>query len=179
MKWQARRSVRWLLVAVAATVVLVLAGMGEVWAMGRMCMFSAVDGVVTEHGRPVAGATLERQFKWAWKGETGVDRAQTDAEGRFHFAPVWRSSFLGGLLPHEPSVEQEIRISAGGKSYIAWQFVRASYAENNELFGKPIALKCDLASEPRKQVLEHNFVRHGIYGICEIEGATSAGASTP
>lgn len=142
-------------------------------------MFSAVQGVVTDHGKPVAGATLERKFKWAWKNETGVDRVQTDAEGRFHFAPVWRSSFLGGLLPHEPSVEQEISISAGGKTYTAWQFNRTSYAENGELFGKPIALHCDIASEPRKHVLEQDYVRHGIYGICEIEGVSEAGAGAP
>lgn len=179
MKQGRRNVVRWWLIGIALALALALAGMGEVWAMGRMCMFSAVQGVVTDHGKPVAGATLERTFKWAWKGETGVDRVQTDAEGRFHFASIWRSSFLGGLLPHEPSVEQEISISAGGKSYTAWQFIRTGYAENGELFGKPISLRCDLASEPRKQVLEHNFVRHGIYGICEIEGANSAGATTP
>ena len=83
------------------------------------------------------------------------------------------------MLPHEPSVEQEISIVHGGKTYVAWQFVRDGYAENGELFGKPIALHCDLATEPRKHVLEHNFVRHGIYGICEFEGSESVGANPP
>ena len=52
-------------------VALALAGTGEVRAMGRMYMFSAVQGVVT--GKPVAGAVVERRFKWAWKDETGVE----------------------------------------------------------------------------------------------------------
>ena len=33
---------------------------------------------------------------------------QTDSKGHFQLEPVWRSSLLGGLLPHEPSVEQQI-----------------------------------------------------------------------
>lgn len=179
MQWSRRSATRWVLVAIAVAMVLALAGMGEVWAMGRMCMFSAVQGVVTDHGQPVAGATIERQFKWAWKGETGVDRTQTDAEGRFHFSPIWRSSFLGGLLPHEPSVEQEITIEQAGKRFTAWQFVRDSYDENSELFGQSIRLHCDLSTPPSKHMLEHNFVRHGIWGICALEGvvASSSGGA--
>lgn len=172
MTGKKRHALRWWVVAIALSMVLAVAGMSEVWAMGRMCMFSAVQGVVTEHGRPVAGAVVERQFKWAWKGETGIDRAQTDGEGRFHFGAIWRGSLLGGLLPHEPSVEQEIRIVQGDRSFVAWQFVRDSYQENGELFGQPIRLRCDLSKPARKHVLEHDYVRHSIWGLCDLEGVT-------
>lgn len=170
MTGRRRYALRWWVVAIALSMVLALAGMSEVWAMGRMCMFSAVQGVVTEHGKPVAGAMVERQFNWAWKEETGIDRAQTDSEGRFHFCAIWRSSLLGGLLPHEPYVEQEIRIVQGDRSFIAWQLVRDSYQENSELFGQPIRLRCDLGNPARKHVLEHNYARHSIWGICDLEG---------
>lgn len=175
MMGNGRHALRWWGAAIALSMVLALAGMSEVWAMGRMCMFSAVQGVVSEHGRPVAGAVVERQFKWAWKGETSIDRAQTDGEGRFHFDAVLRGSLLGGLLPHEPSVEQEIRIVQGGRSFVAWQFVRDDYQENSELFGQPIRLRCDLGNPARKHVLEHHYVRHGIWGICDLEDVTEIG----
>ena len=165
-----RPVVRWLVIALALWVVLALAGMGEARAMGKMCMFSAVQGVVTEHGKPVGGVVVERRFKWAWKDETGVDRTQTDADGRFRFDPIWRSSLLGGLLPHEPSVEQELHVLQGDRSYLAWQFVRDSYKEGSELFGRPIRLHCELDSAARPHLLEHNYVRHSIYGICDLEG---------
>jgi len=156
--------------ALALLMMLAWTGMGEARAMEKMCMFSGVQGVVTEQGKPVAGALIERRFKWAWKGETGVDRTQTDAEGRFRLDPVWRGSLLGRLLPHEPSVEQEIRILHGNRSYVAWQFNGDSYKQDSELFGRPVRLRCDLASEARAHLLEQHHVRHSIYGICDLEG---------
>jgi hypothetical protein len=42
---------------------------------------------------------------------------------------------------------------------MAWCLVRRDYAENSELYGKPLSISCDLGSE-----LKH----HGkMYGICE------------
>lgn len=161
---------RWRVIMPACFAALAWGATGETQAMGKMCMFSAVQGVVTEHGKPVAGVEVERRFTWAWKNETGVDRARTDAEGRFSFGPVWRGSLLGGLLPHEPSVEQEIRIQHGDKSVVAWQFTRDSYKDEAELFGRPIRLRCDLANEAHAHRLEHNYVRHSIYGVCDLEG---------
>lgn len=138
--------------------------------MAKMCMFSAVQGVVTEHGQPVAGAVVERRFSWAWKGETGTDRVQTDSKGHFQLEPVWRSSLLGGLLPHEPSVEQQILILHGDRTFTAWQFDRDSYALDGELFGRLIRLRCELDDAPRRHLLEQDYVRHSIFGICELDG---------
>jgi hypothetical protein len=43
----------------------------EANAMGKMCLFSAVKGVVLDHGKPVEGAVIERSYEWAWKGQSG------------------------------------------------------------------------------------------------------------
>ena len=47
--------------------------------MASMVIFSAVSGKVLQAGQPVAGAVVEREFRWAWKEENGKDAATTDA----------------------------------------------------------------------------------------------------
>lgn len=131
----------------------------EVNAMGKMCLFSAVHGVVLDHGQPVAGATIERSYKWAWNGKKGGDQTTTDAAGKFALPVIWGSSFTGSILPHEPFIDQTILIKHGGKSYDAWLLFKRSYRENSELDGRPIDLVCRLEAEPD---------RHGeVFGICE------------
>lgn len=171
---KAKRTPRYHVVWVIGIAVLLLGvawvGVSEVRTMGRMCLFSAVQGVVTEGGKPVAGAWVERRFAWAWKHSSGVERARADDAGRFHFDAVWGRSLLGALLPHEPAVEQSIWIEHAGRRYPAWQFTRANYDEQSELFGRPIELACDLGLQPRTYVLEHDHVQHHIYGLCVIKG---------
>lgn len=131
----------------------------EANAMGKMCLFSAVKGVVLDHGKPVEGAKIERSYKWMWKDQTGGDSAVTDVQGAFSLPAIWGSSFMGSLLPHEPLVRQTILIKVGDTSYDAWLFNKGEYAENGELKGRPISLVCRLEAEP---------ARHGeVFGICE------------
>lgn len=147
------------LAAVLLACVLFWTTVDEANAMGKMCLFSAVKGVVLEHGKPVAGATIERSYKWMWNDKTGNDTATTDATGAFSLPVIWGHSLFGGLLPHEPFVRQTILINYAGKSYQAWLFNKRGYAENDELNGRPISLVCRLESEP---------ARHGeVFGICE------------
>jgi hypothetical protein len=130
--------------------------------MAKMVIFSAVQGRVLDNGKPVAGAQIERTFKWAWKDESGSDTTTTGTAGEFTLPAIERSSFLGSLLPHEPVIRQSITIRHGGKAYEAWLYNKHSYANNAELDGKPIRLVCKLENPPQR--------RHGdIYGICEVE----------
>lgn len=133
---------------------------GEVAAMGTMCLFSEVRGVVLQHGKPVQGATIEQEFQWAWKSEEGRKAVVTDGEGKFYFPAITRSSFFGSLLPHEPMIRQTILIKYAGKTHKAWMFDKGNYDENGELKGKPIALRCELDAEPSH--------KGEVYGICEL-----------
>lgn len=132
-------------------------------AMAKMVLFSAVSGKVLQDGKPVPGATVEREFRWAWKDETGTDAATTGAGGEFSFPKIERSSFLGSLLPHEPVVRQSLTIKVNGKSYEGWLLNKHNYDDNGEVEGKkPLRLVCRLEAAP---------ARHpgGYYGICEVE----------
>lgn len=128
--------------------------------MGKMVLFSAVRGQVLLNGKPVVGATVEREFDWAWKSEKGRDSTLTDAEGRFSLAPITRTSFLGGLLPHEPVVRQVISIDHAGKRYKAWATFKRDYEDNGELDGRPIVMTCRLEAEPQR--------RGEVFGLCEL-----------
>ncbi len=130
-------------------------------AMAKMVIFSAVSGQVLLGGKPVAGAVIERDWKWAWKDEAGADRATTSADGQFKLPIVERSSFMGSLLPHSPMVRQTMLIKHEGKRYKAWMFDKEDYNNNGELKGKPIRITCRLETDP---------VRRGdLFGICEPE----------
>ena len=128
--------------------------------MAKMVIFSAVSGQVLQGGKPVAGAVLEREFRWAWKQETATDRAETNAAGEFSFPAIERSSLMGSLLPHEPNVRQTILIKHAGKTHKAWMFDKRNYKADGEI-GKPIRITCRLEAEPHHS--------GDVYGICDLQ----------
>jgi len=127
--------------------------------MARMCLFSPVSGVVLFNGEPVSGAALTRSWFWHWKDRRGEDVTHTDAAGRFSFPAVYGSSLLGGILPHEPVIEQRMTVLHSGKQYDVWIHFKHSYSENGELAGKPMNLICRLDGERVR--------RDGVSGLCE------------
>ncbi len=134
-------------------------------AMGKMHLFSAVRGVVLLKGKPVAGALVEQDYFWHWKDQRGVAVVKTDASGTFQFPQVTGASFMGSILPHEPVVEQTIRITYEGQDYMAWSHERGNYSANGELAGRSISLLCDLDRAPF-----YKGPRDSVYGICELRG---------
>lgn len=132
-------------------------------AMGKMYLFSAVQGVVVQKGQPVVGAVVEREYFWHWKDKRDKVQVNTDATGGFSFPEATGSSILGSLLPHEPVIQQTIRIIYQGQTYMAWALDKRDYEANTELAGKPISLLCDLDQPP-----SHKGPRERVYGICQL-----------
>lgn len=131
----------------------------QVSAMGKnLYLFSEVQGTVTQGGKPVVGAEVQRTH--VWKDKPRTERVTTGATGRFAFPAVIESSFLASMLPHEPVVPQKIFIHVGGNEYEAWMHTKHNYNDLGELNGKPIRLECDLESEAG--------FRDGFYGICTL-----------
>lgn len=146
-----------LIVAVAALFALL---QGTV--MAKMIIFSAVDGIITHNGAPVAGAKVERSFNWGMKDETGGDATVTDAQGHFSLPTITRRSWMS-FLPHEPVVQQTIIVHVEGSSYKAWMYFKRNYDDNGEL-GRPIRLTCRLESDPAARPASYNTV----FGICDL-----------
>ena len=138
----------------------------EACAMGQKVLFSEVQGIVVRDGAPVGGAVVERSYLWAWNDKRGSDSAVTDQQGAFRVPVITGRSFLGGVLPHEPAVDQTIHIRHEGKTYEAWVFSKRNYDGNGELNGKPLRLHCDLSSPPKRT--ETGPAGQGYFGICEL-----------
>ncbi len=140
--------------------VVVMLGLFQGTAMAKMVIWSAMKGRVLMNGQPAAGAVLKRNFFWHWKSENGSDETKANAAGEFSFPVIERSSFMGGLLPHEPVIEQAIVIEYEGKVYKAWNYAKRDYNLNDENHGRPIDVTCRLDAERAK---------HGdVMGLCEF-----------
>ena len=100
---------------------------------GDMVIFSELHGQVLASGAPVAGATVDRSWNWGLTDEKGSDRTVTDSEGQFRLPVVSRRAGLKGLLPHEPFVEQTIRVTHAGQTLDVWMHDRRNYRAGGEL----------------------------------------------
>ena len=126
----------------------------------RLVLFSEVHGTVMSHGQPVHGAELVQEVVWSDnKNDVLPIRTSSDADGRFHFAPVERSAGLTRMVPHQPAILQRITIHYQGVDYMAWRHTKNTYDVNSELDGKALNLQCELSREPDFEGTH--------YGICK------------
>ena len=131
--------------------------------MGKLYLFSEVRGVVTQNGKPVGGATVEQTYAYDKK----ISRTtQSNDAGEFFFPEVVMRSFWASIMPHEPFVEQTIKINYGGHEYIAWAYDKRNYRQNGELDGKSIVMHCALESSPKR--IEVRGAVNSVFGICEL-----------
>lgn len=93
-------------------------------------LFSEMKGVVTLHGKPVAGAVVTRTANPS--GKEYIDSTKTDSSGRFSFERATTKSFLK-LLPGDDSVFQKVLINYDGIEYVAWETGAASATNKGEL----------------------------------------------
>lgn len=89
-------------------------------AMAKQVIFSAVSGKVLQDGKPVSGAIVEREYRYASGTEkTGKDSTTTGPDGGFTLPKIEFSSFLLSWLPHEVMIAQVITIRHDGKAHQA------------------------------------------------------------
>ena len=98
-----------------------------------MVIFSELHGQVLAGGTPAVGASVERSWDWDLTGEKGKDGTVTDAQGYFHLPAVTRRGGLKAWLPHEPFVEQTIRVTHSGQTLDVWMLDKRSYQAGGEL----------------------------------------------
>ncbi|MDR6308938.1 DUF6795 domain-containing protein [Pacificitalea manganoxidans] len=117
-------------------------------ALGKdYVLMSEMEGqLVLPDGAPAAQIRLERHWKWAWKKSEGTDITSTDAQGRFRFGAVIGHSRSAGILPHEPTVLQEITAFGPGGSSLIWSAQKRNYDPEGEL-GRPLRVRCVLGAE--------------------------------
>ncbi len=126
--------------------------------MFKLCVFSAIKGVVLERGQPVPGARVVRGY--GPPDDPVIDETVTNERGEFHLPTIYRTSLFAALFPHEPVIRQNVTIQHGGREYPAWFAYKRDYDENTETDGKPAEVVCRLEAEPQR--------RGKIFGICEL-----------
>lgn len=160
------------------SVIILMSGLLFGGAMGlfesmTVNLFSEMQGVVTFHGEPVAGARITRLAIPASKEY--VDSTETDASGRFSFERMTTRSFLK-LLPGDDSVFQKIVIHYKGEEYVAWETGGASSINKGELNELDmidtekeidINLICELSAPVTYKAGAHTTT---VSGICTWEG---------
>ena len=128
----------------------------------KVCLFSEMKGVVTQDGKPVAGAEIVRTAEF--NDKTFSDKTITNEHGEFRFGELSTNSINKMFVVIEAVIAQKFVIRFDNKDYIGWQTVKRDYDSNTELGGnKNIDLACELTSEKTKK--EKNL-RVPIVGIC-------------
>lgn len=100
---------------------------------GPLVLCSQMHGQVLDAGQPVAGAAVERRWTWLATGDEGRQVTITGSDGRFQLPAVQRSPGIRGRLPHEPFVEQTIRVTRDGAGLDVWMLDKRNYRSGGEL----------------------------------------------
>jgi len=129
----------------------------------RVCLFSAVSGTVTLHGKPLSHIKITRNANY-WNKDNHADETVTDAQGRFHFEPMFvQSRHISRSM--NPIIFEKLIIHHDGEEFVGWQTTRGDIQPNIELGdNKPIpALHCELANKSKIKDVKY---RHPVSGIC-------------
>jgi hypothetical protein len=109
-----------------------------------------VDG----SGAPQPGVKVERIWTWAWGDESGRDEAVTGEDGSFGFPEVTGSSWSAGIVPHSPSIRQEVTAEGPNGPVLLYSVNKSTYDRDSEnmlddrLKGPGVNLVCRIDLEP-------------------------------
>lgn len=130
----------------------------------QVCLFSAISGTVTLHGKPLPNITITRSANY-WNKDNHTDEAKTDANGRFHFeSMIVQSRHISRSL--NPIIFETLIIHYQGKEYMGWDTTSEETVPNMELGNnKPIPpLTCELSHESKRKELKNGSI---ILGVCD------------
>ncbi|MFT3868305.1 MAG: hypothetical protein QM715_07390 [Nibricoccus sp.] len=97
----------------------------------RICLCSAVTGIVTKNGKPVQGAEIVRRLDLIHhQNQVHIDKAVTNANGRFSFKPAYARKWKYVLW--EVVTDQKLLIRHEGKLYLGWTNVSHGRDLNEE-----------------------------------------------
>ncbi len=129
----------------------------------QVCLFSAISGTVTLHGKPLSHVTITRSANY-WNKDNHTDSTMTDANGHFHFAAMMvNSRHISRSM--NPVIFEKLLIQTQGKEYVGWQTTRGDIQPNIELGrNKPIPeLHCELSNKSSIKDVEAG---HPVSGVC-------------
>jgi hypothetical protein len=123
----------------------------------KVCLFSAISGVITLNGEPAKGAHVKRIVEKFYSSGHNTDETMTDDNGYFELPAVFDQSFLGKFLPGEFAIPQQVFVTYGGEEYKVWAGVKRTKDENSEARGNELVVQCKLDSEPQAIAVDRGF----------------------
>lgn len=140
----------WNFKALVIGLVLTLVSFGaKAVIVNNLILFSAVNGRVLDHGKPMAGVKVERVTFWNMEKEARREYTTTDLQGQFSFPEIRSQADFGYLakLFHVPTVMQRINLLNGNELVGLYANTRGNYEANSETGYPEIELKCDMSSK--------------------------------
>ncbi len=110
----------------------------------EVCVFSAINGVITYEGKPAAGAKIIRKVRWKDK-EGESDSTMVGENGEFNLPVMNRT--MRQFLPTQFVAHQSIYVHFNGQEYHIWEMGKPTKVENGELGGIPSNFRCELTDE--------------------------------
>ncbi|MCJ7555870.1 MAG: hypothetical protein MUP90_03020 [Gammaproteobacteria bacterium] len=114
----------------------------------KLVLFSRVEGVITQDGKPVAGAEIIQEVLYKDAGEVPATTVASGPQGDFALEEVTHAAGLSRMLPGQVSIVQKLLIRYQGKEYEGWRHNKSSVEANSELNGRPLKLVCELTTPP-------------------------------
>ena len=130
--------------------------------VGKACVFSQVEGVITFKGEPVVGARVIRRL------EDENDNAEDDftvTDDRGYFSMPARMKRFANPL-QEVFGWQYMFVEYGGEEIQIWGAVKHQKEQNSELGGVPISLVCELTND--KRIWETRDLGYRVSSICDF-----------
>lgn len=130
---------------------------------GDVVTFSAVEGVVTYEGKPVANAKIIRRVEDK-DNNSEDDFATTDEKGYFSMPSRYGNS---DSVFQEVFAWQYMYVELEGEQKRIWYHVKHVKDEHGELEGTPIFLLCELTNE--KRIWEPSPYGRRVISICDLK----------
>jgi len=118
--------------------------------VGKVCLFSAISGVITLDGMPVKNSRLVRIGD---RDGAKTDETTTDENGYFEF-PAMLERTITKFLPQEFVASQKIFVYYRDNRYEMWDGIKRTPEENTESRGQPLVVTCELNSEEKGIVVD-------------------------
>ncbi|MFW5830215.1 MAG: DUF6795 domain-containing protein [Planctomycetota bacterium] len=139
--------------------------------MFRNCLFSPIEGVLTDKGQPLVGLEVVRSC--LTNGTlTGAekrysDSCTTDDEGRFRFGSL-NAFYPWTWTPAQIHTDQLMYVDYRGRRYELWKNRKGGHFMGDEIpidgSPMPIQITCDLTDPDATKI----FLYSRIDGICKI-----------
>ncbi|MCJ7558249.1 MAG: hypothetical protein MUP90_15235 [Gammaproteobacteria bacterium] len=114
----------------------------------KLILFSRVDGVITQDGKPVEGAQIIQEVLYKNADEVPATTVVSGPAGDFVLEEVTHAAGVSRMLPGQVSVVQRLVIRFQGKEYEGWRHNKTSVEPDSELDGQPLKLVCELTTPP-------------------------------